>query len=961
MRKTIITLSLGLLFGAFSASAQISQGGTPPSFGLPQLKATPVSLTAPSIDQISNEDAQREKNGEAWRMAVAVKAGLNTRNSGTWTNIGRGEKIWQLKLTVKGAKALGVYYDRFYIPEGGRLFLYNHDKSQVIGAFTSENNPKEIGNFATELISGSEVNLEYFQPAYVRENPILEIGELAFAYRGIQDIRDFQKLGESASCEVNVNCSEGTNWQNHKRSVAKIVLKQGASYYLCTGAVVNNTAQDGKPYFLTAEHCGVSSSAADFNQWVFYFNYEASGCTSPGSDPASQTITGCVKRSSSADGGGNSGSDFKLLEFNSAIPASYGVYYAGWNKTNTASPSGVGIHHPSGDIKKISTYTGATTSTSWGGSVANTHWRVVWTATANGHGVTEGGSSGSPLFDNNGRIVGSLTGGGSYCTATSSPDSYGKMSYHWNANGTTADKQAGPWLDPANTGALTIDGAFLTGNPGPQPITYCTSKGNSVADEWIQSVAIGSFSKNSGKNAGYADFTTDKITLEQGKAYSFTLTPGFTSSQYNEYWKMWIDYNKDGDFDDAGELIYDAGSAVKTARTGSFTIPANATVQETRIRISMKYNGAQTACEAFSYGEVEDYTAKITTAAPVSCNTPTNVGSGSVTSSSFAVSWTAASGASSYEVQYKAASASTWTTATTSATSYTVSGLAASTAYNYQVRTVCGSSFSGYSAIGNVSTSAAPPANPTYCTSKGTTVTDEWIKSVAIGSINNVSNANAGYRDFTNLSTNLEIGEGTAITLTPGFKTNFLGQPTTQPEWWRVWVDLNADGDFTDAGELAYDAGATSTATKTGSVVIPAGTSPKTTRMRVQMKYNAAPTSCETFTYGEVEDYKVVLVDTRSALLPVEASTLASSINLYPNPSKGLSTVELNTDRDYSNLTITVMDFTGKVIQRVGYNELGKGTALKANLDLTSVTAGMYLVQIVADGTALHTQKLTIQ
>ncbi len=958
MRKRIITLSLGLLIGASQLAAQVSQGGTPPSFKLGHLKTAPVLLTAPSLTQISKEDALKEKNGEAWRMAVAVPAGMNTENSGTWTDLGRGEKIWQLTITSKGARALGVYYDKFRLPVGGRLYLYSENQNQVIGAFTSENNPKDIQNFATELIEGETVTLEYFQPAYVKEKPVIQIGEIAYAYRGVKEINAF-KVNESDPCQVNVNCSEGTNWQNHKRSVAKIVLKQGLNYYLCTGSIVNNTAQDGKPYFLTAEHCGVSSSAADFNQWVFYFNYEAAACVNPSSDPASLTITGCVKRSAAGDGGGNTGSDFKLLEFNSAIPASYGVYYAGWNRNNVGSPSGVSIHHPSGDIKKISTYSSTLTSTSWGGSVANTHWRVVWAATANGHGVTEGGSSGSPIFDNNGRVVGTLTGGGSYCTATSSPDSYGKFSYHWSSNGTTNDKKVQPWLDPTNSGVSTIDGAFLNGNPGPTPITYCASKGNSVADEWIASIAVGSFSKVSGKNAGYADFTADKINLEQGKAYNFTLTPGFTGTAYNEYWKIWIDYNKDGDFDDAGELVYDAGAVAKTAKTGSFTVPAAATIQETRMRISMKYNAAQTACEAFSYGEVEDYTANITAAAPVTCNTPTNVASGSVTQNSFAVNWTAASGATSYEIQYKLASASTWSSATTASTSYTVSGLSASTAYNYQVRTVCGSSFSPFSTQGSVTTSAAPPVTPTYCTSKGNSVTDEWIKTVKIGSINNTSNANAGYANFTAQSTSLEIGEGTAITLTPGFKTNVLGQPTTYPEYWRVWVDLNADGDFTDAGELAYDAGATSTAVVNGSVNIPAGTGPKSTRMRVQMKYNGAPTSCEAFPYGEVEDYTVNLVDTRS--LQTLATTSSPEMSLYPNPSKGISALKFTTSADYETVVVTIFDYTGKIVRVLGYKNIVSGTELISEIDLSTEGSGLYMVSVNADGVTLKSQRLVIQ
>jgi PKD repeat protein len=182
-------------------------------------------------------------------------------------------------------------------------------------------------------------------------------------------------------------------------------------------------------------------------------------------------ITGCVRKADSADNGGDTGSDFLLVQLGSATNESatittlkstnFNAYWNGWNANNTATTGGTGIHHPAGDIKKISTFTGTTLSNSWGGSVQNTHWRFSWTANANGHGVTEGGSSGSPLFNNSqGYIVGTLTGGSSYCNAQSSPDMYGKMSYHWTSNGTTTAKQLKPWLDPTNSGALTLAGSF---------------------------------------------------------------------------------------------------------------------------------------------------------------------------------------------------------------------------------------------------------------------------------------------------------------------------------------------------------------------------------------------------------------------------------------------------------------------------------------------------------------------
>jgi PKD repeat protein len=179
-------------------------------------------------------------------------------------------------------------------------------------------------------------------------------------------------------------------------------------------------------------------------------------------------INGCLRIADSADGGGNSGSDFLLVKLgnannentviNNLKSANFNAYWNGWNANTSPTTGGVSIHHPAGDIKKISTFSGNTVSTQWGNATGS-HWRVVWTANANGHGVTEGGSSGSPLFDNTGNIIGTLTGGSSYCTALSAPDQYGKMSFHWTNNGMPAIEQLKPWLDPANLNVLVFGGS----------------------------------------------------------------------------------------------------------------------------------------------------------------------------------------------------------------------------------------------------------------------------------------------------------------------------------------------------------------------------------------------------------------------------------------------------------------------------------------------------------------------
>ena len=161
--------------------------------------------------------------------------------------------------------------------------------------------------------------------------------------------------------------------------------------------------------------------------------------------------------------GGETGSDFCLVLLNQGIPDTFNVYFNGWSRKDTTSPSGVCIHHPEGDLKKISTYNKPLITANYNGNPNPCHWEVTWIATSNGHGVTEGGSSGSPLFDNHGRIVGTLTGGDSSCDTADLdlPDYYGKFSWSWDKNGVDSTTRLKDWLDPDNTGVMYLDGIEL--------------------------------------------------------------------------------------------------------------------------------------------------------------------------------------------------------------------------------------------------------------------------------------------------------------------------------------------------------------------------------------------------------------------------------------------------------------------------------------------------------------------
>ena len=278
-----------------------------------------------------------------------------------WEEASKHQFVARVGFTVQDAKALNLYFSDFNLAEYEQVFIYNPEKKQVIGALTQANN----GDFlATSFVAGDSLVLEFNSKTKIDRFPftINEIGvsikEINYSERG---------FGDAGSCEILVNCPEGEDWQNEKNGVARVLVKEGSSLYWCSGSLVNNTMQDGTPYFLTANHCGVNSNTADYNQWIFYFLYESPDCQFPGSEPTSLSMTG-AKKIASASGETNSGSDFKLLLLNEKVPENYKPYFNGWNRTIEPASSGVDIHHPEGDLKMISTYLTPAVSTSYLGN-----------------------------------------------------------------------------------------------------------------------------------------------------------------------------------------------------------------------------------------------------------------------------------------------------------------------------------------------------------------------------------------------------------------------------------------------------------------------------------------------------------------------------------------------------------------------------------------------------------------
>ncbi len=423
---------------------------------VPLVHAAAFDPVAAAVD-----DARRAEAGELPLYGRMCQVGVGPHNSGLWNTLANGDRIWRVRIKSEGALATDLFFEDFHLPPGATFHVYDPDMKQIHGAFMDKD-VASMGYFSTAMVFGEVSVVEYYEPLAVAGEGHFTVTQLSHAYRSI---------GAGAAsdfCQVDVNCSEGMGWEAQRDAVVRIrvVFNQGTGW--CTGALVNNTAQDCKPYILTALHCGQGSTTAHLQQFIFLFGFQRAGCAS-GLFQQGQQVTGCVKRADSNDNGGNSGSDFMLLELNNAITSNLNAYYAGWDASNSAVPNGRTIHHPSGDRKKISTFTSALQTASWG-TGNGSHWRVVWSETENGYGVTEGGSSGSPIFDPAKRIVGTLTGGGSCCTVggcesqftgPNVPDYYGKMSYHFFGNPNSASQKLKEWL--ANGSSATV----LDGSPDP--------------------------------------------------------------------------------------------------------------------------------------------------------------------------------------------------------------------------------------------------------------------------------------------------------------------------------------------------------------------------------------------------------------------------------------------------------------------------------------------------------------
>lgn len=545
MRKFLTQTSTLLLAlsASFNLLGQINYGGTPSFISLDgELMETRVET--PAIDRVAldAEDVVTDQYKEApWRFGVEFEADYNTTNSGYWIQEG-DENVWRLAVACDHSVSVSIDFSEFNLEKGSYLFIWSPESGEYIGRF-DHRSVKEWGSLATGLLYGSQAVVELHQPLDAPLDAPLEIGTIIHGYRSLllhaEDVANEMRgpFGNSGACNINVNCPEGATWATEKRSVALIVSGGAAQ---CTGALINNTANDGTPYFLTANHC-----LGNPGNWTFYFNHESATCDGT-TGPTNQSVSGATTLVN------NGASDFALLELSETPPASFNVQYAGWDASGNSPTLGVGIHHPSGDVKKICFEDDSPYQTSAAGA-------AVWYIDQWELGVTEGGSSGSPLFDQNHRIIGQLYGGWAACAGSVNNgeyDYYGRLDESWGLG-------ASDYLDPSGSGILSIDGypegavsfdndagVTITGAPdgtlcSTAPVTLSITITNTGVNNLT--AATINYSINGGANeqinwtGNLAQYETDEVAIPAftpvagGNTVNATITGANGSNDENDF------------------------------------------------------------------------------------------------------------------------------------------------------------------------------------------------------------------------------------------------------------------------------------------------------------------------------------------------------------------------------------------------------------------------------------------
>ena len=418
-----------------------------------------VFLPAPDLAKLALEDSKAEGLPYRYGIEVPVALDRSVAKSGV-TADGRARLSWTI--ASPGAKSLDFHFSRLVLPKGAELILRGEGKDNV--RVVNGADIQGAAGYWSPYVLGERASIEILVDAKLRDEVIADLAGVTHGYRGLFDRTD--DVQKSGSCNVDTACPAGAGWDDQIDSVGHYTFSQGSSSYVCTGTLVGNTSSTTTPYFLTANHCVSTQAVA--STIVVYWNYQSATCRTPGSSASGTSLSRSIathSQSGTTLRATNAASDFALLQLNATPAAGADVFYSGWDAGSATPTSAAGIHHPAGHEKRIAIENAALQISGYSGAAGTSHWRVVdWD-----EGTTEGGSSGSGLWNQNKRLVGQLHGGSAACGNNLS-DYYGRLAISWTGGGTAATRVR-DWLDPGNTGSTSFagyrSGGGTPGNTAP--------------------------------------------------------------------------------------------------------------------------------------------------------------------------------------------------------------------------------------------------------------------------------------------------------------------------------------------------------------------------------------------------------------------------------------------------------------------------------------------------------------
>lgn len=521
-------LLITLWFPFHTITGQISYGGKP----LP-LQSNAEARSMASVEELFVEMAPVSNQAALWRseedkakfksLAFAHKFHVFLRPDNSGVTFSRGEmKVWRVGIRSKGAYSLNILFSKFKVPEGARVFVYNSDQSEILGSYTHLNNT-ELNLLPIQPIGGDELIVEYQEPVNAAFKGEIEIGEVNHDFRGI--FRATEPRDPQQKCHPNIIC-----YPEDIEAGSGVLLLIINGTTLCTGSLVNNSAEEGTPYLLTSTHCLNDDYSAEFlvnrkydlvaGSIIAFFNYNSPVCSTDIRGPLQMTMASADSVLISEK------HDISLLRLKQTPPKAYQPYFLGWNAVSSPLGSFHGVHHPNGGIKKVAIDEGPLTITSFDvpkyNMESNAHWEVrAWEVAA-----TEGGSSGSPLLDGDKRILGTLTGGLSMCSSPRGPDVYASLYKFWNVTGSIENPNSiSDYLDPLNM-ELTQLGGFNPYVNAPYTKNRNFREDETAVITYFQSVPMFATNNVYGYSEFAEEYYTKEITQLEGVFISSPATNG---------------------------------------------------------------------------------------------------------------------------------------------------------------------------------------------------------------------------------------------------------------------------------------------------------------------------------------------------------------------------------------------------------------------------------------------------